>query len=82
MTQEKQWYVGANGTQQGPFMTSEVMAQFRQGKLDANAYVFTQGMTDWTPIRQASDFNALFAAAPQAPPSAPPKGAPSADGPG
>lgn len=79
MVPEKQWYVGANGAQLGPMLTSDVVAQFKQGKLDGNAYVFTQGMANWTPIKQVPDFNALFMAAPAPPPTAPPVGAPSAD---
>jgi hypothetical protein len=44
---ERQWYYTADNQQQGPVAESELKRLFAVGQLSANAYVWSDGMTDW-----------------------------------
>lgn len=46
-----EWYVALDGQQQGPFDEEQVVAELSAGRVDAATLVFTQGMTDWRPVR-------------------------------
>lgn len=50
------WYVAVAGQQTGPFPEEQVAAGVREGRIDASAHVFTQGMTDWKPLRDVPQF--------------------------
>ena len=71
MQPEQSWYVGVNGQQQGPLLTSQIFQMVQARTLPDNAYVFTQGMATWTPIRQVPQFAAAFGGAPMMPPPMP-----------
>lgn len=45
------WYVAVGGQQSGPLPEEQVAADVRAGRIDAAAYVFTQGMTEWKAVR-------------------------------
>lgn len=76
MQTEMMWFVGVNGAQEGPLPTSAVMARLQARTLPDTAYVFTQGMASWTPIRTAQPFAAMLGGT--MPPSPPPMPAPAA----
>ena len=71
MQPEQSWYVGVNGQQQGPLLTSQIFQMVQARTLPDSAYVFTQGMATWTPIRQVPQFAAAFGGAPMMPPPMP-----------
>lgn len=50
------WYVAVAGLQSGPFPEEQVAAGVREGRIDASAHVFTQGMTDWKALRDVPQF--------------------------
>lgn len=75
MQPEMTWFVGVGGQQQGPMPTSQVVAGIQAGTINAEAFVFTQGMANWTPIKTVQPFSAYFGA-PGMPPSPPPAAVP------
>ena len=71
------WYVGINGSQQGPLGTQQVIELIRSGQVGQTAYVYGQGLASWTPISQVPTFMQVFHhAAPPPPPPPPPGPAP------
>jgi uncharacterized protein (TIGR00266 family) len=77
MQPEQSWYVGVNGQQQGPLFTSQIFQMLQARTMPDTAYVFTQGMATWTPIRQVPQFAAAFGGPPMMPPPMPTGPAPS-----
>ena len=57
---DSQWYLAVNGQQQGPMAAAEVIERIRAGKIDREAYVFTEGMDNWTPIASHGQFSTAF----------------------
>jgi uncharacterized protein (AIM24 family) len=66
------WYVAVGGQQTGPFPEDEVAAGIREGRIEPSAYVFTQGMTEWKPVREVPQLAQHAAPAPAARPAATP----------
>jgi uncharacterized protein (TIGR00266 family) len=55
------------GRQVGPVSEQEIVANLRNGSIDAATFLFTAGMANWTPLREVPQFAALLGApAPQA----------------
>ena len=50
------------GHQVGPVSADEIVANLRNGTIDAATLVFKQGMTAWTPIRDVPEFRGQAAA--------------------
>lgn len=74
MTQQ-QWYMAIGGHQVGPVSQDDVITNLRNGTIDGNTLVFTAGMTNWTPLKEAPQFAPYLGATggkPGAPPVAPP----------
>ena len=46
----QQWYLAIGGQKVGPMSEADVVARIRSGGADAGTLVFTQGMTNWTPL--------------------------------
>jgi len=44
----RQWFVYFNEKELGPFMESEVLRKIAAGDFTESAYVYTEGMSDWT----------------------------------
>jgi len=74
---EAQWYMAIGGQQVGPVNEQDVLNAIKSGSADGATLVFTNGMDNWTPLRQVDRFKAhLPASAP--PPMPPSAGRPSA----
>lgn len=62
-----QWYMAIGGQQVGPVSEAEILANVRNGTLDGEALVFTNGMSAWTPVSQVPQLSAQLGAAFTAP---------------
>ena len=70
----QQWYMAMGGHQVGPVSQDEIVQQLRNGSIDRNALVFTQGMANWQPLHEVAAFAPFLSTAslpPPPPPSAP-----------
>lgn len=47
---EHTYYAQIDGTQQGPYTASELLARRAEGNLPFNCYVWREGMAEWKPI--------------------------------
>jgi uncharacterized protein (TIGR00266 family) len=71
----QQWYMAIGGHQVGPVAKDEIVANLRNGNIDAETLVFTEGMTTWQKVRDVPAFAASVgsgAAGKAAPPPVPP----------
>jgi len=71
-----QWFMAIGGHQVGPVTQDEILANLRNGSIDAETLVFTAGMANWQKIKDVPAFTtAVTGAAPSAtavpPPPAP-----------
>jgi len=56
---ERQWFVlMANNEQRGPFTDDEVRGLISSGQVGASNNCWAEGMADWAPLEQVSDFAA------------------------
>src|SRR5262245_44935178 len=71
-----QWFMAIGGHQVGPVTQDEIVANLRNGSIDAETLVFTAGMPNWQKIKDVPAFAPLAgqgaAPAPGAPPPTPP----------
>lgn len=67
------WHVVINREQVGPLTPSQVEAYFRSGDLDAESFIWAEGMADWSRLASIPTFAHL---APPAPAAAPVAAAP------
>jgi uncharacterized protein (TIGR00266 family) len=72
----QQWYMAIGGHQVGPVTEDEIIANVRNGSIDAETLVFTSGMTTWQKVKDVPSFAAFVSsgasAGPVPPPPAPP----------
>jgi uncharacterized protein (TIGR00266 family) len=61
MSGASEWYMAIGGHQVGPVTAEEIVANLRNGTIDAATLVFKQGMANWTPIREVAEFRAQAA---------------------
>jgi len=59
-----QFFVALNGQQAGPYGIDVLTNMARQGSINAQTFVWKQGMTAWTPAGQVPDLTAIFGAIP------------------
>jgi uncharacterized protein (TIGR00266 family) len=52
----QQWYMAIGGHQVGPVTQDEIIANLRNGSIDAETLVFTAGMANWQKIRDVPVF--------------------------
>ncbi len=65
----KTWYYAQGGAQQGPIDTAMLQGLLQSGQLSGTDYVFTNGMSSWTPASQVPELSHLaVGAVPIAPP--------------
>ena len=50
-----QWMVSENGQQQGPYTLDQMKQMVQEGRLSPAALVWTPGMSEWKPWKQASE---------------------------
>jgi membrane protease subunit (stomatin/prohibitin family) len=67
----KQWFIGANGQQLGPFDQAGLAAQARSGALTRETLVWAEGLAGWTAAGEVPEIGGVFAAVP---PPLPPQG--------
>jgi membrane protease subunit (stomatin/prohibitin family) len=67
----KQWFIGVNGQQQGPFDAAGLAGQARSGALTRETLVWSEGMSGWTAAGQVPELSGVFGAVP---PPLPPQG--------
>ena len=60
------------GHQVGPVSQDDVITNLRNGTIDGNTLVFTEGMKNWTPLKDVPQLAAFLGGAPGARPSAAP----------
>ena len=51
-----QWYMAIGGHQVGPVTQEEIIANLRNGSIDAETLVFTAGMANWQKIKDVPAF--------------------------
>ena len=52
----QQWYMAIGGHQVGPVTQDEIIANLRNGSIDAETLVFTAGMTTWQKVKDVPSF--------------------------
>jgi uncharacterized protein (TIGR00266 family) len=70
MAGEAQWFMAVGGHQVGPVSEGEIVSNIQNGSADADTLVFTQGMDNWTKLRDVPRFGQHLKGAP--PPVTPP----------
>ncbi len=66
-----QFYISANGAQQGPYSLDVLQQMIGSGQLKADSYLWRQGMPSWLPAKDIPEVSALFASAVPPPPPPP-----------
>ncbi|WP_326696141.1 SPFH domain-containing protein [Streptomyces sp. NBC_01754] len=61
---QEQWFIGVNGTQQGPYDRTALAGLVSAGTVDPTTFVWKEGMSDWLPAGQVPDVSRLFGAVP------------------
>jgi uncharacterized protein (TIGR00266 family) len=56
MSATEQWYMAIGGHQVGPVSREEIIANLRNGSVDAETLVFTAGMANWQKVRDVPAF--------------------------
>jgi uncharacterized protein (TIGR00266 family) len=64
----QQWYLAIDGQQVGPLPESEVVNRLRIGEISRTTLVFSQGMTNWTPLGEVPQLAGAVSGAPPMPP--------------
>ncbi len=72
MPQAVQYFVFINGAQQGPLPLQTVFSLIQSGQADAQTLGWRQGMQNWLPLKDLTDFAGAFNAPPPPPPPPPP----------
>jgi hypothetical protein len=67
----KQWFIGVNGQQLGPFDQAGLAAQAPSGALTRETLIWAEGLAGWTAAGQVAEIGSVFAAVP---PPLPPQG--------
>jgi uncharacterized protein (TIGR00266 family) len=49
---QQQWYMAIGGHQVGPVSQDDVITNLRNGTIDGNTLVFTDGLKNWTPLKE------------------------------
>ena len=69
---DQQWYMALSGHQVGPVVEAEVVANVRNGSIDANTHLFASGMSDWTRLKDIPRFASALGRPGRAPVPTPP----------
>ncbi|WP_435893404.1 GYF domain-containing protein [Oceaniferula spumae] len=51
-----EWFYGKDNTQHGPVSDLEVRTLISTGQIDASTIIWREGMTDWLPLKDVSEF--------------------------
>src|ERR1043165_5412380 len=69
---QQQWYMAIGGHQVGPVSQDDVITNLRNGTIDGNTLVFTEGMKNWTPLKDVPQLASFLGGASGSPPAASP----------
>ena len=69
---DQQWYMALGGHQVGPVAETEIVANVRNGSIDANTHLFSSGMSDWTRLKDIPQFALTLGRPGRAPVPTPP----------
>src|SRR5215510_224267 len=69
---QQQWYMAIGGHQVGPVSQDDVITNLRNGTIDGNTLVFTEGMKNWTPLKDVPQLASFLGGGPGARPTAAP----------
>lgn len=64
---EKIWFVYVGDHHEGPFTVREIQQKIQEGKVARDAFVWKEGMGDWKPMAEVSEFQAPSTPAPASP---------------
>ena len=53
------WFYGKDSTQHGPVSEQEIRNLISSGQIDINTIIWREGMTDWLPMKDVAEFQAL-----------------------
>jgi hypothetical protein len=67
----QQWYVLIDGARKGPVAFTKLVALLSAGQLTPDALVWREGLEQWSPANQLTEFVAAMAATAPAPPAIP-----------
>lgn len=59
---DKQWYMAIGGHQIGPVDVQEIVNNIKNGSVDEQTLVFSEGMKDWTAVKDVPELRAHFSA--------------------
>jgi hypothetical protein len=69
---QQQWYMAIGGHQVGPVSQDDVITSLRNGTIDGNTLVFTEGMKNWTPLKDVPQLASFLGGSGGARPAAAP----------
>ena len=69
---QQQWFMAIGGHQVGPVSQDDVVTNLRNGTIDGNTLVFTEGLKNWTPLKEVPQLASFLSGGPGARPSAAP----------
>jgi uncharacterized protein (TIGR00266 family) len=69
---QQQWYMAIGGHQVGPVSQDDVVTNLRNGTIDGNTLVFTEGLKNWTPLKDVPQLASFLAGASGRATAAPP----------
>jgi len=72
MSEDRIWHLALDGNTHGPFTEAEMADKIKDGQLNAQSYVFKQGMRDWAALNQVAELNRHLAPSSPAPETAAP----------
>jgi uncharacterized protein (TIGR00266 family) len=58
---QQQWYMAIGGHQVGPVSQDDVITNLRNGTIDGNTLVFTEGLKNWTPLKDVPQLSSYLA---------------------
>lgn len=53
---DRPWHIHVDGRNVGPYSADAVIDQLKAGKIDRNTLAWKEGMDDWKPLKELSDF--------------------------
>src|SRR5690606_38882609 len=56
----RQYFLGVNGEQSGPYLEQDLIGRIQQGQVPADALVWFEGLPDWQPIQSIEFLNEAF----------------------
>jgi uncharacterized protein (TIGR00266 family) len=60
---QQQWYMAIGGHQVGPVTQDDVITNLRNGTIEGNTLVFTEGLKNWTPLKDVPQLASFLSGA-------------------